>query len=103
MKVTGKRSHHAAADEFIAGSYFGPIVCFDFTHDRAPIAVRLAQHCRCVVVLWLMRPPVEAKQWADEPMLDCSFETLRAEEAGSRAADGRERAARSYANESLRL
>jgi hypothetical protein len=27
---------------------FGPIVCFDFTHDRSPIAVKLAQHCRWV-------------------------------------------------------
>ena len=23
---------------------FGPIICFDFTHDRSPIAVKLAQH-----------------------------------------------------------
>jgi hypothetical protein len=30
---------------------FGPIVCFDFTHDRSPIAVKLAQHCR-----WCSRP-----------------------------------------------
>jgi hypothetical protein len=27
-----------------------------------------------VVVLWLDAPPFEAKQWADEPRLDCSFE-----------------------------
>jgi hypothetical protein len=30
---------------------FGPIVCFDFTHVRSPIAVKLAQHC-----LWCSRP-----------------------------------------------
>jgi hypothetical protein len=40
---------------------FGPIVCFDFTHDRSPIAVKPAQIVTGVVVLWLDAPAVRGE------------------------------------------
>jgi hypothetical protein len=40
---------------------FGPIVCFDFIHDRSHIAVKLASIVAGVVVLWLDAPAVRGE------------------------------------------